>query len=162
MPMIDSQYIKVLMKIYEKLHKSAVSWVVTGSLNFALHGLPVEVHDIDIQTDRKGAYEIEHLFSEFMTKKITYRVSRHIRSYFGVFTLDNITVEIMGDIQKKLKDGTWEKPVNVNNYREVINFEGMEIPVLSLEYEQKAYRQLGRIGKVKLLKNHLKSHNRKS
>jgi hypothetical protein len=160
--MIDVQYIKVLRKIHEKLAGSEISWVVTGSLNFALHGLQVEIHDIDIQTDKKGAYKIEQLLSEFMTRRIRYRSSKNIRSYFGVLTLDNIRVEIMGDIQKKLKNDSWEKPVNVNNYKEIIKLESMEIPVLSLEYEHEAYRQLGRIEKAKLIKKYLKSRRRKS
>jgi hypothetical protein len=160
--MIDIRYVEVLRKIYEKLAKSDVSWAITGSLNFALHGLQVEIHDIDIQTDKKGAYEIEQLLSTFMTKRVAYRTSKYIRSYFGVLVLDDITVEIMGGIQKKLKDGTWEETVNVNNYKEIVKLESMEIPVLSLEYEQKAYRQLGRIEQANLIKEYLMSRRRKS
>jgi hypothetical protein len=97
-----------------------------------------------------------------VTKRVAYRTSKYIRSYFGVLTLNDITVEIMGDIQKKLKDGTWGETVNVNNYKEVVKLESMEIPVLSLEYEEKAYRQLGRIEKAKLIKKYLESRRRKS
>jgi len=54
--MIPQIHLQVLRKLYERLKDSNVNWVVTGSLGFALQGVPVEPHDIDIQTDKEGAY----------------------------------------------------------------------------------------------------------
>ena len=62
--MIDSVYLNVLRQIHARLSNTDVNWVVTGSLGFALQGVPVQPHDIDIQTDKAGAYEIERLFSD--------------------------------------------------------------------------------------------------
>jgi len=44
---------KLFPKLYERLGDSDVNWAVTGSLGFALQGVPVEPHHIDIQTDGK-------------------------------------------------------------------------------------------------------------
>jgi hypothetical protein len=153
---VDKRFGAVLKKVYAKLSQHDIAWAITGSLNFALHGLPVEVHDIDIQTDKNGAYEIEQLFAEFMTKKVARRTSKYIRSYLGAFVLDGITVEVMGDIEKRLESGEWGEPVNVCDHRETITYEGMTIPVLSLEYEEKAYRQIGRIDTAEMLRKYLK------
>ncbi|ALM75393.1 nucleotidyltransferase domain-containing protein [Thermococcus barophilus] len=109
-----------------------MNWVVTGSLGFALQGVPVEPHDIDIQTDKEGAYEIERLFSEFVIKKVTFSSTEKIRSHFGALMIDGIKVEIMGDIQKKVND-EWEPPVDINRYKRFVQIEGMKIPVLDLE-----------------------------
>lgn len=57
--MIRPEYLRVLRKIYDRLKNEKVNWGVTGSLSFALQEVPVEVHDIDIQTDKEGAYEIK-------------------------------------------------------------------------------------------------------
>ena len=64
----DIAYLKVLRKINAQLNNTSLNWAVTGSLGFALQGVPVEPNDIDIQTDEKGAYKIERHFSEFMKK----------------------------------------------------------------------------------------------
>ncbi|MBU4603209.1 hypothetical protein KKA86_08970 [bacterium] len=151
----DIAYLKVLRKINARLNNTCVNWVVTGSLGFALQGVPVEPNDIDIQTDKRGAYEIERHFSEFTTKRVTFSSTERIRSYFGELMIDGIKVEVMGDIQKSLEDGSWENPVDLEQHKRVVEVERMQVPVLSLEYEYQAYLKLGRIDKAEILRKWL-------
>lgn len=160
--MIDPEYHEVLRKIHTQLNNTNVNWVITGSLGFALQGVPVEPNDIDIQTDKRGAYEIERYFSKFITKGVTFSSTGRIRSHFGELTIDGIKVEIMGDIQKRLEDGSWENPVDLEHHKRVVEIEGMQIPVLSLEYEYQAYLKLGRIEKAKMLRKWLKGEHESS
>ncbi|MEW5759751.1 MAG: hypothetical protein AB1779_03175 [Candidatus Thermoplasmatota archaeon] len=157
--MIDPRYFEVLRKIYARLSNTNVNWVVTGSLGFALQGMPVKPNDIDIQTDKRGAYEIERHFSDFVTKKVEFSFTERICSHFGELMIDGIKVEIMGDIQKRLEDGSWENHVDLVQHKRVIEIEGMQVPVLSLEYEYQAYLKLGRIGKAEMLMKWLKGKN---
>jgi len=157
--MLDTTYLKILRKINVQLNNTSINWAVTGSFGFALQSLPVEPNDIDIQTDKEGAYEIERHFSEFMTKRITFSSTEKIRSHFGELMIDGIKVEIMGDIQKRLEDGSWENPVDLKNHKKVVEIEGMQIPVLSLEYEYQAYMNLGRIEKAEMLRNWLQGEH---
>ncbi len=136
------------------MESTGVNWVVTGSLGFALQGIPVEPHNIDIQTDRGGAYEIESLFSEFMVTPVKFRESERIRSHFGVLMIEGVRVEIMGDIQKKV-GGEWEPPVDINKYKRFVEIEGMKVSALDLEYEYGAYLKLGRVEKAEMLKKFL-------
>ena len=152
--MIPQTHLKVLRKLYERLKDSGVNWVITGSLGFALQGVPIGPHYIDIQTDKEGAYEIERLFSEFVVRSVQFKESERIRSYFGTLIIDGIKVEIMGDIQKKVNN-EWEPPVDINKYKCFMQIEGMKIPVLNLEYEYQAYLKLGRIKKAEMLKEFL-------
>ncbi len=153
--MIEPAYIEVLRKIYTRLKDSDVNWAVTGSLGFALQGVPVTVHDIDIQTDKSGAYKIENLLSEFVVSKVTLSSTEKIRSHFGKLMINGIKVEIMGDLQKRREDGSWEA-VDLSKYKRVVEIQGMKIPVLSLEYEYQAYMRLGRIDKAEMLREWLK------
>ena len=155
--MLNTAYLKVLRKINTQLSNTNVNWAITGSLGFALQGVPAEPNDIDIQTDKRGAYEIERHFSEFMTKRVTLSSTEKIRSHFGKLMIDGIKIEIMGDIQKRLEDGNWENPVNLEHHKRVVEVEGMKVPVLSLEYEYQAYMKLGRIEKAEMLRNWLQS-----
>jgi hypothetical protein len=137
------------------LKDSQINWVVTGSLGMALQGMAIEVHDIDLQTDKDGAYKIERLFSKYVVKPVCFSTSERIRSHFGALEIDGIKVEIMGDIQKRLDSQTWEEPVKVENHKYLVEIDEMQIPVLSLDYEYQAYLKLGRNEKAEMLRQWL-------
>jgi hypothetical protein len=158
--MIELRYIESLRKICTRLSDHQIIWAVTGSLGMALQGMDIEIHDMDIQTDQYGAYEIEACFSEYIVKAVQYSASERIRSHFGALEMDGVKIEIMGDIQKLLNDQNWEEPVKVELYRHWISFEGMQVPVLSLEYEHQAYLKLGRVEKAERIKNWLEENRR--
>ena len=142
--MIPSQHARALSAIYDGLRRSEVIWAITGSLGFSIQGLHLGVDDIDIQTDASGAYEIEKVFAENIVREVRFSKSDTIASHWGELNIDGVKVEIMGALQKKLPDGTWESPVDVGRHRKFVRFEGMKLPVLSLAYEEQAYRILGR------------------
>ena len=121
----------------------------------ALQGMDIEIHDIDIQTSQKGAYEIEALYLKYVVKPVQYLMSERIHSHFGILKIDGVKVEIMGGIQKLSNGQAWEEPVKVEQYRHWIKYKGMQVPVLSLEYEYQAYLQLGRIDKAEIIRKWL-------
>ena len=153
--MISSKHRKVIRLIHEKLDVLDTIWAITGSLGFALHGMDVPVNDVDLQTDQNGAYQIENVFRSNVTRSVEFSESRRIRSYFGELDIQGLKVEIMGALQKRLPNGTWEPPVDVEQHREFVDFEGMRVPVLSLEYEEQAYRRLGRTKKAEKIRQWL-------
>lgn len=79
--------------------------------------MAIAVNDIDIQTDRDGAFEIESRLASAIVEPVRYLASARIRSYLGRLEMDGIQVEIMGDIAKRLGDQTWEAPIQVAQYR---------------------------------------------
>ena len=155
--MVGKGHMRVLRRLYDKLHASDVNWVVTGSLAMALQGVPVDVHDIDIQTDEAGAYEMERLFSGSITRKVSFSATEKIRSHYGALMIDGVEVEIMGDIQKRMPDGSWEEPVDIDRHKTFVEVDGIRIPILMLEYEYEAYKHLGRSDKVAILGEWLRS-----
>lgn len=159
--MVPNRYLQILRKIVTCLKDRPIDWVVTGSVGMALQGVPVEVHDIDLQTNKEGAYEIERLLLDYVVKPVRYLESERIRSHLGTLAIDGIRVEIMGDIQKRLEEEpgsapVWEEPVKVEDHRQWMEIEGMQVPVLSLEYEVQAYLRLGRTEKAEMLRAWLK------
>ncbi|MBC7264921.1 MAG: hypothetical protein H5T64_11295 [Chloroflexi bacterium] len=153
--MIDPAHLVVLRKIYIRLRNSNVNWALTGSFSLALQGVPVQVHDIDLQTDEAGAYEIERRFAEFVIQKVHLSPAERICSHFGALMMDGIKVEVMGDVRKRREDGTWEEAEDLERLKRVVEVEGMQIPVLSLDYEYQAYLALGRIEKAEMLRKWL-------
>lgn len=153
--MIDPIFFRVLQKICPQLDDIGVKWALTGSLNLALQGLPVEVKDIDILTDRAGAFMIENRFREFVVRDVAFTSGERIRSYFGALNIDGVKVEIMGDVQLKNKDGSWENPVDIERNRRTLKIEGIQIPVMSLEREYQAYVTLKRHKKAEMIRKYL-------
>jgi hypothetical protein len=160
--MIDSPYLKILHMIHRRLTDAKLNWVVTGSLGFALQGVPIEPNDIDVQTDQAGAHEMEHLFSEFLVRKVAFSSAERIRSHFGQLMIEGIKVDIMGDVEKRLADGTWDDPVDLTRHKRMVEVDGMQVPVLSLEYEHQAYLKLGRTEKAEMLRKWLRGERQSS
>ena len=150
--MLDPSFSAVQRRLSYELAGSEVNWVVTGSLNFALQGLPLTPHDIDLQTDEAGAYAIERRFASYVQRKVMFSSTGRIRSHFGALRIDDIMIELMGDVQKRLENGTWEDPVDLNRHKLIVVFEGLNIPVLSLEYEAQAYEKMGRVERARMLR----------
>lgn len=119
-------------------------WVITGSTAFALRGMPVAPADLDVQTDAAGAYAIQRVLAPYMVWPVRYRTAPTIRSHIGRAVIEGVSVEIMGAIQKRLPDGSWQSPVDLSPLIEWIDWEGRTWPVLPLSYESTAYRMLGR------------------
>lgn len=124
----------------------------------ALQGMDIEVHDIDIQTSLPGVYEIEGYFPEFVVKPVQYVASERIRSHLGALEIEGVKVEIIGAIQKLVDGEVWDEPVNVEQYRHWISFEGMQVPVMSLEHEYQAYLRMGRVEKAEKIKDWLEEN----
>ncbi len=153
--MIDPVYLNILRQIHARLINTDVNWVITGSFGFVLQGVPVQPNDIDIQTDKAGAYAIESLFSDVVIRKVQFSATERIRSHFGALQIDGIEVEIMGDIQKRGADGVWEEVIDPAHYRQMVEIEGLLVPVLSLEYEYQAYLKFGRVERAQMLRRWL-------
>ena len=134
-----------------------VIWGVTGSVGMAWQGVPLTPHDIDIQTDAVGAYEIERRLAAYVTRPVTFSATERMRSHFGALTIDGVKVEIIGDIERRLADGSWSKPPDLTRIIHWVERDGLRLPVLDLEYEIAAYTQLGRLDRASLVRAWLDS-----
>jgi hypothetical protein len=133
-------------------------WVITGSLAFAVQGLDFLPGDIDLQTDRNGAFQIEAALSDFMIRPVRFQQTEKISSHFGSPVVHSVQVEIMGDLQKRGPAGDWGEPPDLFRHRRWVDFDGIRLPVLSLTYEYSAYLMLGRTGTASKIKAGLDCH----
>ena len=133
----------------------AQPWAFTGSVGMNLQGVDLEIADIDIQTDQSGSYQIQNCLSEFIVTGVRYLESPNIRSHFGTFRINEIDVEVMGDIEKRRDDGVWIGPPDLRSIVRFADLDGVNVPVLDLEYEKEAYRILGRNDTVRKVNDFL-------
>lgn len=119
-------------------------WALTGSTSFALQGMAVIVHDIDLISDRAGAYRIGALLADSCVRPVKPSQARFIRSHFGQFVLAGVDLDLMGDPRRRAMDGTWGRPVALPPLIQWVEAAGLKLPVLSLRFEEQAYRLLRR------------------
>jgi len=143
--------LKIIISLVEN---SNIKWALTGSTSLALYGVDVEPKDIDILTDEKGAKLFDNLLSEYCVMKSVYSETDKIRSFFGKYKINDIDIEVMGDIQIKRADGTWSDIGELDDINIALH-QGIKIPQLYLESELKGYENLGREDKVKKIKEQL-------
>lgn len=154
--MLEAYHIEALRQIAQRAAKEpGLVWALTGSASFALQGMGVQVHDIDIQTDRDSAYRLGALLEEYRVEPVRFCGTEKIRSHFGRFQVGQAQVEVMGDIEKRLPGGGWESPPDLGELTRYVALEGMRLPVLSLGYEARAYRTMGRAARAEEIERYL-------
>jgi len=152
---VPQPLLAVLRTIAQQLHGTSITWAVTGSCSLALQGLPVTVHDIDLRTTAHDAYALEALFPSYQERPVNFASTDTVQSHFGALEINGIQVEILGEMQHRLPDGTWEPIVDMNRFKVWVALDDIELPVMSLAFLYQAYQLLGRADKVALLKNWL-------
>jgi S-adenosylmethionine-dependent methyltransferase len=137
----------VLCEIARRLAEAEVRYTVVGGTSLALHGLPLPVKDIDIETDPNGAYRFAALFAPHVVEPIALRESPSYRSHFGKFNFDGVQVEVMGRLERR-EGNTWVPTEVVNT--ETVNLEGVPVRTSWLEDEVLAYIRRGRLDRAAL------------
>lgn len=117
--------------------------VLSGSTSLYLQGVNIEVNDLDILTDSYGAEYFDNVLKEFCIKKSEYSITDKYKSHFGIYEIDNVKIDIMGEFQYKLKSGEWSIPNHTNKIY-LFKYDNIEIPVLSLEQELVEYQNTGK------------------
>ncbi len=137
----------VLREIARGLAEAEVRYTVVGGTSLALHGLPLPVKDIDIETDPDSAYRFAALFEAHTVEPVALREGRSYRSHFGKFDFDGVQVEVMGRLERREGDA-WVPTEAVNT--ETVDLEGVPVRVSWLEDETLAYIRRGRLDRAAL------------
>jgi hypothetical protein len=151
----------VLHLIADQLRGTPITWAVTGSCSLALQGLAVAVRDIDLRTTAHDAYALEARFHFYQQRPVKFASTGTVQSHFGALEIKGVQVEIVGDMQHWLPDGTWEPVVDMNRFKLWVRLGDIELPVMSLPFLYQAYQLLGRDDKVAILKNWLGEHEQR-
>lgn len=146
---------EVLQLIVKRLAGKSISWILIGSSNLALQGVAVPESDIDIATDKEGAYAIEELLAEFLIQPVEYSESEQFRSHFGRFLIEGIEVEVMGELE--VLDKHIDRWVHVSDASFATKFSNNEItiPVMELAHEIKFYKIRGENEKLHAIVQHM-------
>lgn len=154
--MIDQRLLQVLKSLCKNFEASNVRWVLAGSLSLALQGMKVEPNDIDILTDRQGAFKINAILKRYEIKKVEYSETEKMASFFGIFEIEEVKVEVMGDYKER-QDFRWVNLSKRLKNPRIIEVDGIKIPVSPVEDQLRSYRRSKRpkdVEKVKKILEH--------
>lgn len=133
--MIPENIRQTLLRLI-KVIPDNVPWAVDGSCSLSLQGIDVTPHDIDILTDSVNAYNIERVLEDFSVRKVKYGETEQWRSHFGIFQVNSVKVEIIGDLQS-FRDGKWSDVQNTETVGiEYVDIGDARVPVVSLSYHE--------------------------
>jgi len=157
MNQIPKNIINSLRIAFDLINDHEINWVLTGSTSLVIQGVETKVNDIDIITDKKGAWEIDKLLDKYRVQSPDHSETEKYQSYFGVYKIGKTRLEVMGQFQYRLKDGNWSEPYKVD---QVIHkqFEDMNLPLLSLKQELKEYQNLDRLDKAQKIKDAIETN----
>lgn len=157
---LDTKYVDVLKILHSRLDATNIIWVIGGSLALALEGLSIKPRDIDLFTDKEGAYKIEELFAEFLVRNVTFSTKDNIRSHYGALNIYGIEVEIIGYIEFKDDKDTWHGGKNLEEVTRFFELEGIKIPLMRIESQLRGYTNIGRTDKIELIKEWLEKQKK--
>ncbi len=130
---------------------SRPAWAVGGSVALALHGLPVSCHDLDILTRAQDAEQVIAQIPGTAIEPLAFRTRGALRGHTARVRLGDIEVEILGDVENQLPDGSWTAPPPLREEIEQLELDGLRCPVFSLAALRSAYQAMGRGEKVALI-----------
>lgn len=135
----------VLRRIAQRLEEAGVPYKVVGRASAALHGVPLPVADLDIETDTGGARRFGNLFAGQVIEPVALRESETYRSHMGRFDFEGIAVEVMGDLQRREATG-WTPTAAATET--TVDLDGVPVRVSWLEEETLAYVRRRRLDRA--------------
>lgn len=145
MSAIPDTHIRALRALLDRLAgREGLVWALTGSTSFALQGMDVPVNDIDIISDRDSALRIGALLDDCCIKPVEASSAKYVRSFYGQFRLEGVDIDLMGDSCRMNLDGSWGEPAFLPPLIGWVTVSSLRLPVLSLIFEEQAYRLLRR------------------
>ena len=99
-----------------ELERAGLEYKVTGGTSAALHGVWLPVKDLDLEMSAEEAYRFQQLFQEYAIQPVALSESASYRSHFGKFEIDGVSLEVMGDLQRRegeLWKPTWTRTLDL-------------------------------------------------
>ena len=141
--MLSSEFVSALKAVCDALPLDEINWAVCGEASLALHGIETIPAEINLLTTRHGAYEIERRLRRFVMKSVEYAQDPRSCSHFGMLSINGFSSEIIGSPQLRRDGNEWTSPVDPVKVRTLIEIDGFNVPVTTLEYEIRCRKDSG-------------------
>lgn len=146
--MLPQKIFNALKIFYTRVQDKDIYRILSWSVSLAIQWVDIiPSEDIDILTDKEWSEVLDKLLQEFVITPSKYSWTEKYQSYFGIYRVGDVQLEIMGEMQYRLKDGSRSKLNQTHKIKRFV-YKDMDFPVLSLEQELQEYENMGRADKV--------------
>ncbi len=131
----------VVRQVVPAMFKSQQPWALMGSTCSVLQGIDgYSPPDIDLVTTMQGAYIMQGAVAGCgaTVRPVSWSVAPLYESHFGIFEVDDVKVEVMGDLVIHCDDGLINAAEHFARWSDkvrVLHFQGYHIPVVRLEWQ---------------------------
>jgi len=126
----------VLRKLINLFEKNNIYHIIGGNTGLILRNVEVkDDKEIDICTDKTGAYKIQKLLDKYCIDEVKYKRLEWFKAHWGIFKINNITIEIMGNPKRKFEDGSWRGLPKKNITTTIFRNKTVNVFTLKSEYE---------------------------
>lgn len=142
--MIPEQNKIAIKKICQLM--TGVDWRLVGSMNLALQGIKIDVHDIDIVIDIDDIDKVNSILENYCIQPIDVCEIEFISSFYGQFMIEKVYVDIVArshDEDKKVQ--VILAPATIKKIGKTL------IPCGNLKAEYEAYKRMGNVKKTELI-----------
>jgi len=139
---LERAYLHALRVLAERTKASRVRWIIIGSASLAVQGVHIRPRDIDILTDMRGAFEFNTLLKDYENTPVRFSRSEIFESYFGIFKIEGVIVEVMGDL--KMRYGNLWASLAELRVPKFVEIDGLRLPVAELHHQLASYEALNR------------------
>src|SRR5207247_9560169 len=130
---LERAYLHALRVLAERTKASRVRWIIIGSASLAVQGVHIRPRDIDILTDMRGAFEFNTLLKDYENTPVRFSRSEILESYFGIFKIEGVIVEVMGELKMRYgNQWTSKAGLEVRKFDEI---DGLNLPVVKFQYQ---------------------------
>lgn len=146
------------------MFKAQEPWALMGSMASVLQGIDdYRPPDIDIVTSRDGAFIMEGCVANqgATVRPVGKSSAGPYTSYFGIFEVNGIKVEVMGDLEIHVADAHLVATDHWSRWSErvrILHFRDRHIPVVPLEWQLVANAMLNRPERVSGISEYLLKH----
>jgi hypothetical protein len=156
--MLPGKFIPIINTLANQCDRLGLTWAFTGSINLVMWGFDLEPNDIDLETDRYGAEQVDHLNADRAVWALHLRESEVMQSWFARYDFEGVQVEVMGDCRYRLPDGSWVDPRPLDKRIQRVVWQGLNLPLLRLADEQEICTLMGRLEKAERIRAWLAEH----
>jgi SAM-dependent methyltransferase len=135
----------VLKDLVLELDRHGIAYRLVGSAALHLRGIPIQVHDLDLEMGVADVYRLQDLHREHVQKPVAWVEAPDVRSHIGRLEIDSVTVEIIAGLERRI-EGTWLSSDLATD--DAVMVDGAKVHALTLEAETAAYLRQGRLDRA--------------
>ena len=135
----------VLRQIAQRLDEAGVTYKLVGGAATTLHGVPLPVRDLDIETNAEDAYRFQTIFADHVVEPVALHEDETYRSHFGRFGFGGVIVEVMGGLHR-CEGERWVPTAATTET--TVDLDGVPVRVSWLEEEVLAYIRRERLDRA--------------